>query len=110
MLLLLRGKLNNAVTFCAFETIRELKRAEKRRRKRRACERKETSYKQKVLRKYKERRIAHTRELVKQFLQCPWIAVLVLFYAVLFGNLSKNNATIKYSRQLKWSLFNKTYN
>ena len=50
MLLLLRRTLNDAVTFCAFEMIRELKTAEKRGRKRRAFERKESSYKQKLAR------------------------------------------------------------
>jgi len=101
LLLLLRRTLNDSVTYCAFEMIRELKTAEKRRRKRLACERKESSYKQKLARKYKERRIAYTRELVKQFLLCRGTAVLVLYYAVIFGNLSKNNTTIKYPRQLK---------
>jgi len=64
MLLLLRRTLNDEVTFCAFQMIRELKTPEKRRRKRRACQRKKSSYKQKRARKYKERRIAYTRELV----------------------------------------------
>jgi hypothetical protein len=98
MLLVLRRTFNDAVTFCAFEMIPELKAAEKRRRKRRACERKESSYKQKLARIYKERRIAYTRELVKQFLLCRGIVVLVLFCAVIFGNLSKNNKKVKQSR------------